>query len=104
MQLECQSSWIGKPVHLECKRQSGIDMRQFGVLGSIRPSVKIKEYHQKRESDIALELPLFSGRTTPHYDEVTFGQWLSAVEGAQETSSSSTVHCGIHISVREPAF
>ena len=94
---------MGKPVHLKCKRPSGIDIRQFGVLGSIGPSVKMKDYHQKREGDIALELPFFSGKSTPEFDEVTFGQRLSAVGGAQQTSSSSAIHCWIQRSAREPA-
>ena len=103
VQLECQSSWMEKPVHLKCRRPSGIDIRQFGVLGSVGPSVNMKDYHQKREGDSALALPFFSGKTTPQYDEVTFDQWLSAVQGAQQTSYSSAVHCWIHRSVREPA-
>ena len=48
VQLECQSSWMGKPVHLKCKRPSGIDIRQFGVLGSIGPSTKMNGCHEKR--------------------------------------------------------
>ena len=44
-----------------------------------------------------------SVKATPGYDEVAFGQWLAAVEGAQLTNSSSTLHCWIQKSVREPA-
>ena len=35
VQLECQASWMGKPIHLHCVRPSGKDLRQFGVMGSI---------------------------------------------------------------------
>ena len=52
---------------------------------------------------MALQLPFFSGKTTPGYDAVAFDQWLAAVEGAQFTSSSSALHCWIQRSVREPA-
>ena len=44
----------------------------------------MKGYHQKREGDIALKLPFFNGKSISECDEVTFGQWLSAVEGAQQ--------------------
>ena len=35
VQLECQFSWIGKPVHLKCKRPSGIDV-MHSALSSIK--------------------------------------------------------------------
>ena len=38
VQLECQASWMGKPIHLQCVRPSGKDLRQFGVMGSIGPT------------------------------------------------------------------
>ena len=93
VQLECQSSWMGKPVHLECKRPSGIDVRQFGVVGSVTSFAMARECHLGREGDATLELPFFSGKLTPEGDEVTFGQWLSVVEGAQQTCSPDAIHC-----------
>ena len=103
VQLECQSSWMGKPVHLKCKRPSGVDIRQFGVVGAIQPLTPRIGRSQVREGDIALQLPFFSGKIVPAKDEVTFGQWYSAVVGAQQTSSPHALYCWIKRSVREPA-
>ena len=47
-------------------------------------------------------MPFFSGKTTPGDDEVPFGHWLSAVEGARFTNSPQALHCWIQRSVREP--
>ena len=33
VQLDCQSSWMGKPIHLKCIRPSGTELKQFGVWG-----------------------------------------------------------------------
>ena len=94
---------MGKPVHLKCVRPSGKELQSFGVQGSLKSPIKSQGYQQIKEGDLALQLPFFSGKTTPGYDEVAFGQWLAAVEGAQLTSSSSALHCWIQRSVREPA-
>ena len=102
--LECQASWMGKPIHLQCVRPSGKDLRQFGVMGSIGPTpTPGTSDHSGKEGDAALQLPFFSGNHPPGKDEVSFGQWLSAVERAQLTSSSSALYCWISRSVREPA-
>ena len=37
LQLECQANWMGKPIHLQCVRPSGLDLRKFGVVGTIPP-------------------------------------------------------------------
>ena len=103
VQLECQSSWMGKPIHLKCTRPSGTELKQFGVLGTIVSSARIKGCHLKREGDVSLELPFCSGKTTPELDEVTFSQWLSAVEGVQQSCSLAALHSWIFRSVREPA-
>ena len=104
VQLECQASWMGKAIHLNCVRPSGKDLRQFGVMGSIGPSPTPGiSNHQGKEGDAALQLPFFSGNHPPGKDEVSFHQWLSAVERAQFTSSSSALYCWISRSVREPA-
>ena len=103
IQLECQSSWMGKPIHLKCTRLSGTELKQFGVLGTIVSSARIKGCHLKREGDVSLELPFFSGKTTSEHDEVTFSQWLSAVEGVQQSRSLAALHSWIFRSVREPA-
>ena len=103
VQLECQSSWMGKPIHLKCTRPSGTELKQFGVLGTIVSPARIKGCHLKKEGDISLELPFFSGKTTPEHDEVTFSQWLSAVEGAQQSCFLAAIHSWIFRSVREPA-
>jgi len=93
VQLESLASWMGKPVHLQCVRPSAMDLKKSGVMGSIGPTPQAKGCHQVLEGDKALALPFFSGKDTPEYDEVNFGQWLFAVEGAQLTSSSSALHC-----------
>ena len=103
VQLECQASWMGKPIHLRCVRPSGTELKQFGVLGTVMSPARAKGCHLKKEGDASLELPFFSGKTTPEGDEVTFGQWLSVVEGALQTCSSAAVHNWIYRSVREPA-
>ena len=104
VQLESQASWMGKPIHLQCVRPSGKDLRQFSVMGSIGPTpTPGTSNHQGKEGDSALQLPFFSGNHPPGKDEVSFGQWLSAVERAQHTSSSSALYCWISRSVREPA-
>ena len=85
-------------------RPSGKDLRQFGVMGSIGPTpIPGTNNHQGKEGDVALQLPFFNGNHPPGKDEVSFGQWLSAVEGAQLTGSSSALYCWISRSVREPA-
>ena len=103
VQLESQSSWMGQPVHLKCVRPSGIEVRQFGVVGTAMSPVTVQGEHLKREGDASLELPFFSGKDAPEHDEVTFGHWLSAVEGAILTSSPTAVQSWILRSVREPA-
>ena len=35
VQLECLASWMGKPVHLQCARPSGKELRKFGVVGTV---------------------------------------------------------------------
>ena len=75
-------------------------------MGSIGPAPTASpspSYHQWREGDSALQSPFFHGNNPSGKDEVTFGQWLSAVEGVQLTSSSSALCCWISRSVREPA-
>ena len=94
------SSWMGKPIHLKCTRPSGTELKQFGVLGTIVSSARIKGCHLKREGDVSLELPFFSGETTPEHNEVTFSQWLSAVEGVQQSCSLAALHSWIFRSVR----
>ena len=42
VQLECQSSWMGKPVHLQCVKPSSVEVRKFGVIGSIQSSAMAK--------------------------------------------------------------
>ena len=103
VQLECQANWMGKPVHLKCVRPSGKELQTLGVQGSLNSPIQSKGYQQVQEGDLALQLPFFSGKVTPGYYEVAFGQWLAAVEGAQLASSSTTLHCWIQRSVREPA-
>ena len=74
-------------------------------MGSIGPAPTASpslSYHQKREGDSALQSPFFHGNNPSGKDEVTFGQWLSTVEGVQLTSSSA-LYCWISRSVREPA-
>ena len=95
---------MGKPIHLYCERPSGKDLRQFGVMGSIGPTpTPGTSDHSGKESDAALQLPFFSGNHPPGKDEVSFSQWLSAVERTQLTSSFSALYCWISRSVREPA-
>ena len=36
VQLECLASWMGKPVHLQCVRPSGKELRKFGVVGIVQ--------------------------------------------------------------------
>ena len=104
VQLECQASWMGKPIHLHFVRPSGKDLRQLGVMGSIGPTPALGiSNHQGKEGDAALQLLFFNGNHPPGKDEVSFGQWLSAVERVQLTSSSSALYCWISRSVREPA-
>ena len=103
VQLENQSSWMGQPVHLKCVRPSGREIRQFGVVGTAMSPVTVQDKHLRREGDISLELPFFSGQDNLEEDEVDFDQWLHAVEGAVLTSSTTAVHSWILRSVREPA-
>ena len=42
VQMENQSSWMGQPVHLKCVRPSGIDIRQFGVVGTAMSPVTVQ--------------------------------------------------------------
>ena len=99
VQLESQSHWMGKPVHLKCVRPSGNDVRKFGVVGSVHSAVTISKGivvdHGVKEGDVSLELPFFSGNLPPEEDEVTFAQWRYAVESAKFTSSSSAIHSWI---------
>ena len=69
VQLGSLASWMGKPVHLQCSRPSGVDLEQFGVVGFIGPPAQSKGCHQVREGDVALELPFFSGNDVPAHDE-----------------------------------
>ena len=55
------------------------------------------------EGDASLEWPFFSGKSTLECDEVNFSQWLSVVEGAQQSCSLAAIHAWIFRSVREPA-
>ena len=104
VQLECQASGMGKPIHLQCVRPSSKDLRQFGVMGSIGPTpTPGTNNHQGKEDDATLQLSFFSDNHPPGKDKVSFGQWLSAVERAQLTKSSSALFCWISRSVREPA-
>ena len=65
--------------------------------------LQYRDKHLKREGDVSLEIPFFSGKDNPVEDEVNFDQWLHAVEGAILTSSPTAVHSWILRSVREPA-
>ena len=103
VEMESQSSWMGKPVHLQCVKPSGMDVRKFGVLGSVSSFAVAKECCLGKVGDASLELPFFSGKLVPDEDEVTFAQWRSAVEGAQFTSSPTAVHSWIFRSLRNPA-
>ena len=103
VQMKYQSSWMGKPVHLQCVRPSGMDFRKFGVIGSVSSFAMTKECYLGKVSDASLELPFFSGNPVPEEDEVTFAQWRSAVEGAQFTSFPTAVHSWIFRSLRNPA-
>ena len=84
-------------------RPSGVELKIFDVMGSIRCSSLTSSKYQVKEDDIALQLPFFSGNSPPGHDKVPYGQWLSAVEGARLTSSSQALHCWMQRSVREPA-
>ena len=107
VQLESQSHWMGKPVHLKCVRPSGNDVRKFGVVGSVHSAATISKGivvdHRVKEGDVSLELPFFSGNLPPEEDEVTFAQWKYAVESAKFTSSSSAIHSWIFRSLRNSA-
>ena len=103
VQLECQSSWMGKPVHLKCKRPSGVELQKFGVMGALLPPTSNISKSQAKKGDVALELPFFSGQIPHAKDEVSFDQWLFAVETARFTSSPQALHNWIQRSVREPA-
>ena len=62
VQLECQSHWMGKPVHLHCSRPSGTDVRKFGVIGSVYSPTIAKGCvlgNASKEGDVSLELPFF---------------------------------------------
>ena len=103
VQLECQSSWMVKPVHLKCKRPSSVELQKFGVIGTLLPPTSKIGKSQAKEGDVALELPFFSGQTSLAKDEVFFDQWLFAVEAARFTSFPQALHNWIQRSVREPA-
>ena len=106
VQLKCQSSWMGKPVHLQCVKPSGVEVRKFGVIGSIQSSAMAKGClvgNICKEGDVSLELPFFSDNSTPGEDEVTFAQWKYAVENAKFTSSPTALHSWIFRSLRNPA-
>ena len=106
VQLEQQSSWMGKPVHLQCVKPSGVDVRKFGVIGSVHSSVMAKGCQLGngcKEGDVSLELPFFSGNSPPEGDEVTFAQWRYAVENAKFTSTPNALHSWIFRSLRNPA-
>ena len=38
VQLEYLASWLGKPVKLKCVRPSGVQLKKFGVAGTLLPS------------------------------------------------------------------
>ena len=106
VQLECQSHWMGKPVHLQCSRPSGTDVRKFGVIGSVCSPTIPKGCvlgNVSKEGDVSLEFPLFSGNSPPEEDEETFAQWRYAVENAKFTSSPNAIHSWIFKSLRNPA-
>ena len=103
VQLECLASWMGKPIHLQCVRPSGKDLREFGVVGSIQLPNPPPQSTLLINGDSALQLPFFSGNTPVGDDEVPFSHWLSAVESARLTSSPQALHSWIQRSVREPA-
>ena len=42
VQLECQSSWMGKPIHPKCTRPSGTELKQFWCFGDYSISCKSK--------------------------------------------------------------
>ena len=99
IQLECQSSWMGKPIHLKWSRPSGTDLNQFDVIGTIISPAKIKGCHLEGEGDALLKLPFFSGKTTPWCNEVNFSQWLSEVEGMLQSCFLTAIHIWIFRSV-----
>ena len=103
VQLECLASWMGKPVHLQCVRPSGKELRKFGVVGTVQSPTTSHREILVPKGDSALHIPFFSGNSPPGKNEVPFGQWLSAVEGAKLTSSPQALHSWIQRSVREPA-
>ena len=102
-QLECLASWMGKPVHLQCVRPSGKELRKFGVVGTVQFPITSPREILVPKGDSTLHIPFFSGNSPPGKNEVPFGQWLSAVEGAKLTSSPRALHSWIQRSVREPA-
>ena len=87
VQMKYQASWMGKPIHLQCTKPSDKDLKQFCVMGSIRPTPTptptASSYPRQREGDTSLQLSFFSGSEPPGKDEVTFAQWLSEVEEAR---------------------
>ena len=58
VQLECQSSWMAKPVHIKCVRPSGVELQKFGVMGALPPPTSQMSKFQAKVGDVALELPL----------------------------------------------
>ena len=95
VQLECLASWTGKPVHLQCVRPSGKELRKFGVVGTVQSPTTSHREILVPKGDSALHIPFFSGNSPPGKNEVPFGQWLSVVEGAKLTSSSQALHSWI---------
>ena len=106
VQLECQSSWMGKPVHLHCPKPSGVHVKKFGFIDSVQSFAIAKGCligNVYREDDVSLELPFFIGNSPPEEEEVTFAQWKYVVENAKFTSSPTALHSWIFRSLRNPA-
>ena len=63
VQLECLASWMGKPVHLQCTRPSGKELRKFGVVGVVQPPTSPLREIFTPKGDHALYIPFFSGNS-----------------------------------------
>ena len=103
VQLGSLASWMGKPVHLKCKRPSGKELLKFGVQGTIPTPPSPPHPASASLGDATLHLPFFSGNMPPGKREVPFSHWLSAMEGARLTSSPQALHSWVQKSVKEPA-
>ena len=73
-------------MHLQCAKPSGKELRKFGVVGTVQSPTTSHREILVPKGDSALHIPVFSK------NEVPFGQWLSAVEGAKLTSSPQALH------------